>query len=260
MKLKFAGYLTLLGLLLLIGIHSGYSQGLTLSLDPPGAMKRDSSYTVPVMVSNFNNVNAFQFDILFDTTNFKLLTEPTASFVNQSITTYTVELANASGAMRIIWVSTVTPLNYGTAELLRLNFKVRPGARFGKDSLSFANGLVVDVNSVSLNPKFTNSTINIITAVKDNVSPSSFSLDQNYPNPFNPSTTIRYRLSAESFVRLTACDIAGREVALLVHEKQTAGDHSVTLNAAASALSSGVYFYRLDAGTFHEIRKMMLIK
>jgi len=126
--------------------------------------------------------------------------------------------------------------------------------------MRFVNGLVVDVNSASLNPKFINSTINIITAIKDKSSPSSFSLDQNYPNPFNPSTTIHYRLTKEYFVRLTAFDIAGREVASLVHEKQQAGEHTVSFDAKSLSLSTGVYFYTLEAGTFHQVRKMMLIK
>lgn len=260
MNSKYAGNLLVFGILFILGIPKGYSQGLILSLNPPGTMMRDSSYTVPILVTNFNNVNAFQFDILFDTTNFIILTEPRASFINISISTYTVALANTTGSMRIIWVSPLTTLNYGTAELLSLNFKVRPGAKFGSDSLRFANGLVVDVNSQSLHPQFNNSTLNIITAVKDNPSLYSFSLDQNYPNPFNPSTTIRYRLSKESFVRLSTFDLTGREVALLVREKQQAGDYSVPFYANMSSLSSGVYFYKLDAGTFHQIRKMILLK
>jgi hypothetical protein len=85
-----------------------------------------------------------------------------------------------------------------------------------------------------------------------------YSLSQNYPNPFNPSTGIRYQLAGTSDVRLVVYDLLGREVALLIDEKQAAGNYRVNWNAAH--FSSGVYFYRLTAGTFRETRRMLLIK
>jgi photosystem II stability/assembly factor-like uncharacterized protein len=88
--------------------------------------------------------------------------------------------------------------------------------------------------------------------------PSSFSLSQNYPNPFNPTTAIRYQLSVNSNVKLRIYDILGRLVNTLIEERQTAGIHTVTFNA--NSLSSGIYFYRLEAGNFIEIKKMILIK
>ena len=88
--------------------------------------------------------------------------------------------------------------------------------------------------------------------------PSSFTLFQNYPNPFNPTTVINYQLSVNSDVTLKVYDILGRLVNTLIEERQTAGAHSVTFNA--SSLSSGVYFYRLAAGSYVETKKMILIK
>lgn len=87
---------------------------------------------------------------------------------------------------------------------------------------------------------------------------SGFSLTQNYPNPFNPTTAISYKLTASSHVTLKVYDILGRDVATLVNGHQTAGEHSVTFNAAS--LPSGVYFYRLQAGTSTVVRKMLLMK
>jgi phosphatidylserine/phosphatidylglycerophosphate/cardiolipin synthase-like enzyme len=75
--------------------------------------------------------------------------------------------------------------------------------------------------------------------------PSSFSLSQNYPNPFNPETAISYQLIANSFVKLVVFDLLGREVSTLVNDIQHAGTHIVRCDA--SALPSGVYFYRLTA-------------
>lgn len=88
--------------------------------------------------------------------------------------------------------------------------------------------------------------------------PSSFSLFQNFPNPFNPATVINYQLSANTLVTLKVYDVLGRLVKTLIEERQTAGIHSVTFNA--SSLSSGVYFYRLVAGSYVEAKKMILIK
>jgi len=86
----------------------------------------------------------------------------------------------------------------------------------------------------------------------------SYALDQNFPNPFNPATVISYQVAVKSMVRLAIYDELGREVAELVREVQTAGSHSVTFNA--QNLPSGVYFYRLQAGTFSATKKLVLLK
>ncbi len=88
--------------------------------------------------------------------------------------------------------------------------------------------------------------------------PSRFGLSQNYPNPFNPTTVISYQLSVFSNVTLKVYDVLGREVGTLVNERQTAGSHSVTFNAAN--LPSGVYFYHLQAGSYGNTKKLLLLK
>ena len=88
--------------------------------------------------------------------------------------------------------------------------------------------------------------------------PDKFSLLQNYPDPFNPSTVIGYQLLTNSFVTLEVYDMLGREVKILVNERQTSGYHSVTFNAGS--LPSGVYFYRLQDGTFSSTKKLLLLK
>ena len=90
------------------------------------------------------------------------------------------------------------------------------------------------------------------------VIPSNYSLSQNYPNPFNPTTTIEYNIPYDGFVVLKIYDILGREVKTLVNEEKSAGNYSVTLNA--SSLASGVYFYRLSAGNYTSIKKMVVLK
>lgn len=88
--------------------------------------------------------------------------------------------------------------------------------------------------------------------------PNEFSLTQNYPNPFNPSTKIRYSLPEVSFATLKVYDILGNEVATLVSEEQQAGNYEVDFSA--SGMSSGFYFYKLQAGNFIETKKMILMK
>ena len=88
--------------------------------------------------------------------------------------------------------------------------------------------------------------------------PTTFALSQNYPNPFNPLTTIRYSLPSTANVKLAIYDLLGREIATLVNEEQSAGWKEVEWNA--SAFSSGIYFYRLTAGNYVGVKKLMLLK
>ncbi|GAB6283660.1 MAG: hypothetical protein STSR0008_24470 [Ignavibacterium sp.] len=102
-------------------------------------------------------------------------------------------------------------------------------------------------------------TIGIITSVEDEIiALNSFELLQNYPNPFNTSTLISYQLPVNSLVTLKVYDILGREVAKLVNEEKPVGVYEVEFNA--TNLPSGVYFYKLQAGSFSETKKLILLK
>lgn len=97
------------------------------------------------------------------------------------------------------------------------------------------------------------------TSVEDEeTSPESFHLHQNYPNPFNPVTNIKYQIPELSFVMLEIYDVSGKEIATLVNEKKPAG--SYTLEFDATRLPTGVYFYKIQAGSFTETKKMVLMK
>lgn len=88
--------------------------------------------------------------------------------------------------------------------------------------------------------------------------PKEFALSQNYPNPFNPTTVINYQLPVNSFVTLKIYDILGREVMTLVNGRQSAGYYNATFKAMN--LPSGIYFYRHQAGTYSNTRKLLLLK
>ena len=85
-----------------------------------------------------------------------------------------------------------------------------------------------------------------------------FEVMQNYPNPFNPSTTIRYDLPKESFITIKVFDVLGNEIATLINEYKTAGKYETEFNAVS--LPSGVYFYRIQADSFVETKRMLLLK
>jgi hypothetical protein len=100
----------------------------------------------------------------------------------------------------------------------------------------------------------------VVTGVNkvNNNLPNSFSLSQNYPNPFNPTTLIQYSIPKSSAVSIKIYNLLGQEVATLVNQQQKAGNYSVNFNA--SRLASGIYMYRIQAGSFTSTKKMTLLK
>lgn len=114
-----------------------------------------------------------------------------------------------------------------------------------------ASGAVSNIETV---------TVNVVVAdVSDPHKgfPAHYGLEQNFPNPFNPATVISYELAERASVRLSVFDIMGREVAALVNEEQPAGEYSVQWNALD--MSSGVYYYRIQAGSFSETKTLLLM-
>jgi hypothetical protein len=107
------------------------------------------------------------------------------------------------------------------------------------------NGVFGDISPLGINP------------VSSEI-PLKFKLYQNYPNPFNPSTKISFVIPQRSNVSLKVYNITGTEIATLVNEVKDPGAYSINFNA--EKLSSGVYFYKITAGKFSSVRKMILIK
>jgi hypothetical protein len=88
--------------------------------------------------------------------------------------------------------------------------------------------------------------------------PVDYYLSQNFPNPFNPTTTIKFEIPERSFVALKVYDVLGNEIATLINEEKPAGSYEITFDG--SDLTSGIYFYKIQAGSFVEIKKMVLLK
>ena len=95
--------------------------------------------------------------------------------------------------------------------------------------------------------------IHQLSKLKD-IAPTEFSLKQNYPNPFNPTTKIEFTLPSESNVKISVYNLIGQKVAELVNLKFSAGNHSVDFDA--TKLSSGIYLYKIEAGSFSSVKKM----
>ncbi|MBA4405660.1 hypothetical protein C0389_00115 [bacterium] len=131
--------------------------------------------------------------------------------------------------------------------------------KFGYTSVS-REGALIDYAEGSFN-----SVVNIVlgspsvTSVElSSAIPTEFVLYQNYPNPFNPTTKIKFALAGSAFTKLTICDLLGREVKTLVNSEMNAGFHEVEFNAGN--LTSGIYFYRLQANDYTFVKKLILMK
>ena len=101
-------------------------------------------------------------------------------------------------------------------------------------------------------------TLEVLTGVNNNQIPSSYSLKQNYPNPFNPTTQISYSIPTASYVKISVYNALGKEIDVIVNEKQNPGSYDVIWNG--DNFSSGVYFYKIQTEGFTETRKMILLK
>ena len=100
--------------------------------------------------------------------------------------------------------------------------------------------------------------MDMVSDVENEFQPLVFQLEQNYPNPFNPSTKISYSIPQQGNVTLKVYDLLGNEVATFVNEEREAGSYEIEFNAIN--LSSGIYFYKLSAGSFVETKKMILLR
>jgi hypothetical protein len=98
----------------------------------------------------------------------------------------------------------------------------------------------------------------LVAVTLKNELPTTYSISQNYPNPFNPTTKINYSVPKTSYVTVKVYDILGRVVATIVNENKPVGNYSVQFNA--NRLTSGIYFYRMESGSFSQTKKLLLLK
>jgi hypothetical protein len=124
---------------------------------------------------------------------------------------------------------------------------------------------LTDTNQVvayyTTRPFSTNFPFGTVTSLGNNEQTPVYYMSQNYPNPFNPTTIIKYSIAKPGMVKIKVYDVLGKEIATLVNGNKLAGNHQVEFDAEFyKNLSSGIYFYKIEAGEFTDIKKMMLVK
>ncbi|MBN1633246.1 MAG: T9SS type A sorting domain-containing protein [Ignavibacteria bacterium] len=183
---------------------------------------------------------------------------------NYATMTTTLIIGGSASSTNILLLYGKTPYTFnpgshflGTLRFNRLNMTAIIHLNFRPGSAIFNNMTALTYNTewTFTDPPPWNPVgiQNITTTI-----PDEYNLGQNFPNPFNPSTKIQFDLPENGFVSLKVYDMLGREVAVLVNDYESAGSYIVDFNG--SRLSSGIYYYRIETGSYAEVRKMILLK
>ena len=170
---------------------------------------------------------------------------------------FRAENSITAGTNYIVESGASLTLTAGSSVTLTSNFTVEQGAIFNAntDLENLSAEIIAAEDEYKLNQTTTAINDNDMT---DSSLPTEYSLSNNYPNPFNPTTNIDYAIPANGRVTIKVYNILGQVVSELVNAYKSAGRYSVTFNA--STLSSGVYFYRIEAGEFVQTKKLVLSK
>ncbi len=173
-------------------------------------------------------------------------------FDDQATSSQVVIIANLSNTQQTVknvpWLNTGNWYDIFTQNILSV-------------STTPVDSIILPAYTAKVFSNKSNSELGIPTSVHHNNNnwfPTDFGLSQNYPNPFNPTTNIKFQIAKNEFVTLKVYDIIGREITTLVNEEVKAGNYYVTFDA--SKLSSGMYFYKIVAGNFIEVKKMVVMK
>lgn len=202
--------------------------------------------TIPISVpQNLAGLRTAEMKLLYDASTLKIRSVGTTSLTKD----FALE-SNIQNGSVLIAMASGEALTAG-GQILSVEAEI----------LQSSGNFGLQLQDIALNDSKVNSVTSVGAPNSD--IPTTYALLQNYPNPFNPSTTIEYQLPQNTFVDLKVYDITGREVTTLVATMQNAGRYSITWNAVDSRgnkVASGVYLYRLSAGSFSQIKKMMMLK
>jgi len=237
-----------LGNIFVTGTSTGFSSSydyMTIMYSPAGDL---------IWSKNYNGPGSNNFD------------EPRSIAADNNGNVYVAGLSQGTGTMDDI---VIVKYNYSGNEVWvnRFNSAANRNDVANNISLDNSGNIIVSgiISGVTSGTDFSVVKFSIITNVLSvsNETPSAYSLSQNYPNPFNPSTKIRFDLmhsdkSGAHDVRLSVYDILGKQAAVLVNEKLSAGSYESEFDA--SDLSGGIYFYRLETAGFTETKSMLLLK
>ena len=236
---------------------AGVNSQASVSLQVDGVAKMGENLIVEVDLSQATALSGWGLTLGFDATQYEFVEaiapegnllsvqdQETPMFLVHSDKEGQVSIANA-----IAGAGTAS----GEGSLARLVFQ--PKGEYEEARFEVFDGVLFDPDRLE-NP--VGAQVLNVQAV-----PAEFGLTQNYPNPFNPETTISYDLAAESEVRLEIYNVMGQLVRTLVSDRQAAGRYRISWvgdNSLGHQVASGVYFYRIQAGEFHSVKKLMLLK
>ena len=146
-----------------------------------------------------------------------------------------------------------TPLTPG--EIREVSIHVYPNTTYGTAHIKLVFG---NLRTLSEQYTYNFAASAFVAGVQDKTAPGKYFISANYPNPFNPSTVIKFSIASGSPVVLRVYDMLGKEVAVLINSYKAAGEYSVEFNG--NGLPSGVYLYKVSAGGYSSVRKMILAK
>ena len=212
----------------------------------------DGIIEVPIVVSSISSsmvVISYQFELIYDSNEFEALEVLKSNTLTPSDWSGLSNL-NTAGQVNIAAAGANELSGDGNLIIIKLK---------GKNQQSNSNLTIQNFmfNGGSPSANVNGGSVLVGVTEKENF-PLDFDLSQNYPNPFNPTTKIEYSLPSKEYVILKIYDIMGNEISVLVNEQKEAGKYQT--NFDASALTSGVYIYSLQAGNFYQSHKMLLIK
>lgn len=186
-------------------------------------------------------------------TTFRAVVPSVKLYTDTVVFSATITPAPAAGSLTAVFPNGNILRNYPDSLLIRIN--AAPNTTAGSYTVTVLgkgpNGTPVHRRTVAL-------TVGVVGISNPGINPEEFSLSQNFPNPFNPTTKIEYSLKTRTDVRISVYDAMGRMVSSMTKGTQDAGKHTVEFNGGA--LSSGVYYYKLETPLFTDTKKMLLIK
>jgi len=209
-----------------------------------------------VNVSNVAAMKGYGFTLTYDPQKFELV-EATAGDQNLLLQggNTPVFLKNSQpGSIQIANAISGDGAVAGSGSVAQLVFNVK--GEFDGSRFEIADGVLIDGS------RLLNSVVSL-GALDVQTTPKEFALHQNFPNPFNPETTIKYELAASGQVELRIYNMVGQVVRTLISERQAAGRYSIRWDGKDGrgiSVSSGIYFYSLNADKFHTVKKLMLLK
>lgn len=240
----------------------------------------DNTVTVPLTISNQDDLMAIDIPLKFS----EGVSLKEVTFENTRVAHFDLKVANINNDEHTVVIGLVSQtsavavpnLSAGEGTVANLVFEVDDPSidQFTLEAVTLDNPrhqltYVYNriegregVRHVRTNPDFSSYTV-ALSGIAGEGLPDEFALEQNYPNPFNPTTEIQFSLPVASRVNLTVFNLLGQQVKSVVNGNMEAGVHTVTWNGTNSSgnqVSSGIYFYRIEAGDFNLTRKMMLLK